>query len=106
MQAHVIERWDVRQLVLRDRQPELRLVDLHERGAVGLEQRQRPAERVAPALVPQFDGELVAAKRLEQPVQVVERRRVALEARRKLREEGAELAGGRKRVDAALELVD
>src|SRR3954462_6683801 len=56
--------------------------------------------------MPQFDGELVVAERLEQPLQVIKRGIVVFEARRKLREKGAQLAACRERLNASLEIVE
>ncbi len=90
----------------RDGQAELRLVDLDERSARGVEQRERISERVAPGRVTKFDGDGIAGKRVKQPREIVARRPVALEARWELRQQSAHLAARRKRIDTAPELVE
>src|SRR5262252_6179137 len=105
MEAHVVEAGDVGQIVLADREAELRLVDLYPRRSERVQERQRLAERVAPALMPQLDGGPIAAERAQEIREIVARGLVVLEAGRKLREQRTELARRRQRIDAAAELV-
>src|SRR5207237_7853419 len=97
---------DVWQIVLPDRKAEFGLVDLHPRGAERVEQRQRLANRVAPAAVTQFDREWIVGEGAQQLRQVIARLRRALEAWRELREQRAQFAARGERFDAAAEVVD
>jgi hypothetical protein len=106
VQSHVVEAFDVRQIVLPDGKSELRLVDLHPRGVESVQETQRVAEAVAPAPVPQFDRDGIAGEAAEQVRQVGLRLGCVLEAGRKLREQRAELACRCQRIDAAPKLVE
>ena len=64
------------------------------------------AGSIAPAAMPQLDGDRVIAEALQQPLQVLARVRLVLEAGRKLREQRAQLAGVGQRIDCRAELVD
>src|SRR4029453_12338493 len=106
VQAHVVEARHVGRGVLPNRESKLRLVDLHPGCAEPIEQRQRVADAIAPALVTQFDRRGIVAKGAQQAGEGVTRLRVVFEAGRKLREKGAQSAGGGERLDAGAELVD
>src|SRR5581483_3262453 len=97
---------DVRQEVLPNRVLELRLVDLHPRRLELVQQRERVADRVAPALVTQLHGDRILAERTQQPRERLARRGRVFERRRELREQRAEFAGVRERRDAAPKFVE
>src|SRR5262249_59051677 len=97
---------DGRQVVLSDREPELRLVDLHPGGVERVQQRQRVRDLIAPAAVPQLDGDGESGERAQQPYQILARARIVLEAGRKLRQQRTESPRRGERIDAALELVE
>src|SRR5262245_36455885 len=92
--------------VLPDRVPELRFVDLDQRGAVLGEQAHRVGRILAEAPMAEFHRERVVLEGAEQPFEIAARRWLVAEARGELREQRAELAGARERIDRGAELVD
>src|SRR4029450_13557877 len=93
-------------MILTNRETELRLVNLDPRRLEFVQQRERLAEAIAPARMPQFHGDRVLVKRAQQSGHVTARCGRLLEARWKLREYGAQLFSRRQRLDAASELVE
>ena len=87
------------QEILADREAELRLVNLHPRGAVRLQQGEHIRLVVAPAAVPQFDGHRVVAERLQQPGEVLGRVVAMAKTRRELRQQRTQFPGAGQRVD-------
>ena len=89
--------------VLADREAELRLVDLHpaRRRMRASSASVRPIVAAAP--VPQLDRDRVAGERLQQPVEIVARRRLVLEAGGKLRQQRPELARRGQRIERRAE---
>ena len=106
MEPHVVEALDVGQPVLGDGQAELRLVDLHPRGAEPVQQAEGAGDVVAPAPVPQLDRDGAGRKRLDEPREVVVGGGVVAEAGGELREQGPELAGLVEGRDGVAELLD
>src|SRR4029078_2757614 len=96
---------DVGQQVLADRGLELRLVDLHQRGAELGEKPGRLDWIVAEAAVPQLPRERILAEAVQQPGEVIARPGLVLEARGELRQQGAQLAGGGDWLDRRTELL-
>ena len=92
--------------ILSNRRLELRLVNLHPRRAVFVQERAGLGGGVAPRAMPQLDRQLVFRKRFQEPAQVINRLVLPLKAERELNQERSELAGGGKRIDPALERID
>ena len=74
VKPHVVETRDVGQVVLADREPKLRLVDLHPGGVECVQHRERLAKGVAPAPMSQLDRDSIIAERTKQLRQVIARR--------------------------------
>jgi len=71
-----------------------------------VQQLERSADVVAPALVAQLHGDAVSAERAKKPIEVVARLRRVLEARGELREQRPELAARGQRIDPPAEFIE